>query len=113
MNDFEKWHERYRTKGVINIKSHLDSNDIEILKKLGIVIEDKIYTCYEFDLIDGDLILYYLADDMTEEEKKESKPLDGTGVTRSEYNWVLKKFEIMQSIMKYDEFIDWKSKYRK
>lgn len=103
MNDYNEWHERYRTKEVIDIKSHLDSNDIEILKKLGIIIEDKIYTCYEFDIIDGELILYYLDEDMSEEEKKESKPLEGTGVSRAEYNWVLKKFEIMQSIMKYDE----------
>ena len=103
MKNFDEWHERYKTKEVIHIKSNLDSNDIEILRKLGIEIEDKTYTCYEFDVIDGELILYYLDDDMTEEERKESKPLDGTGVSRSEYNWVLKKFEIMQSLIKYDE----------
>lgn len=103
MKDFEEWNKRYRNKEVIHIKSHLDSNDLEILNKLGITIEDKMYTCYEFDVIDGDLILYYLDDEMTEEEKNESKPLEGTGVTRAEYNWVLKKFEIMQSTIKYDE----------
>ncbi len=103
MNDYEKWHERYITKEVIEIKAHLDSNDLDILKRLGIEIEDKIYTCYGFDVIYEDLLLYYLDDDMTEEEKKESKPLDGTGVTRSEYNWVIRKFEIMVSTMKYDE----------
>jgi len=103
MNDYEKWHERYITNEVIEIKEHLDSNDLDILKRLGIEIEDKIYTCYGFDVIYEDLLLYYLDDDMTEEEKKESKPLDGTGVTRSEYNWVIKKFEIMVSTMKYDE----------
>lgn len=103
MNDFKKWHERYRTKEVIKIKSHLDSNDIEILNKLGIVVEDKVYTCYGFDTIYENLLLYYLDDEMTPEEKLESKSLEGTGVLRSEYNWVLKKFEIMLSIMKYDE----------
>ena len=68
MKNFDEWHERYKTKEVIHIKSNLDSNDIEILRKLGIEIEDKTYTCYEFDVIDGELILYYLDDDMTEDE---------------------------------------------
>ena len=57
-------------KEIINIREHLDSNDIEILNKLGINIEDRLYTCYEFDIIDGELIKYYLSDDMDEDEKK-------------------------------------------
>ena len=101
--DFDTWHERYKNKEIINIREHLDSNDIEILNKLGINIEDRLYTCYEFDIIDGELIKYYLSDDMDEDEKKESVPLDGTSVTREEYNWVLRKFEIMQSTMKYED----------
>ena len=101
--DFDTWHERYKNKEIINIREHLDSNDIEILNKLGINIEDRLYTCYEFDIIDGELIKYYLSDDMEEDEKKESVPLDGTGVSREEYNWVLRKFEIMQSTMKYED----------
>lgn len=103
MKNYEEWHKRYMTKGVIEIKAHLDSNDLDILRKLGVEIDNKIYTCYEFDVIYEDLLLYYLDDDMTDEEKKESKSLNGTGVTRSEYNWVIRKFEIMQSIIKYDK----------
>ena len=38
MKNFDEWHERYKTKEVIHIKSNLDSNDIEILRKLGIEI---------------------------------------------------------------------------
>ena len=60
MMDFDTWHERYKNKEIINIREHLDSNDIEILNKLGINIEDRLYTCYEFDIIDGELIKYYL-----------------------------------------------------
>ena len=100
--DFDTWHERYKNKEIINIREHLDSNDIEILNKLGINIEDRLYTCYEFDIIDGELIKYYLSDDMDEDEKKESVPLDGTGVSREEYNWVLRKFEIMQTTINYN-----------
>lgn len=96
-----EWHEKYLNKGVINIMKYLDSNDIEILKKLGIEIENKLYSCHNFDVIDGELILYYINDDMTEEEMKESKTLESTDVTRSEYNWVLKKFENMQNEIKY------------
>ena len=29
MKDYETWHERYLKKEFINIKEHLDSNDIE------------------------------------------------------------------------------------
>ena len=100
--DFDTWHERYKKKEIINIREHLDSNDIEILNKLGINIVDKLYTAYEFDIIDGELIKYYLSDDMEEDEKKESVPLDGTGVSREEYNWVLRKFEIMQTTINYN-----------
>ena len=39
---------------------------------------------------------------MSEEEIRESKSLDGTGVTRSEYNWVLGKFDKMRSEINYD-----------
>lgn len=39
---------------------------------------------------------------MEEDEKKESVPLDGTGVSREEYNWVLRKFEIMQTTINYN-----------
>lgn len=102
-NNYAEWHERYLNKEVINIKEYLDSNDIEILRKLGIIIENKLYTCHGFDVVHGDLLEYYLDDDMTKEELEETKTLDGTGVTRTEYNWVIKKFEKMQREIKYDE----------
>lgn len=102
MKELKSWHEKYLKKEIINIRENLDSNDLEILCKLGINIEDKLYTGYEFDIIEGELLKYYLSDDMDEDEKKETVPLDGTGVSREEYNWVLKKFEQMQENIQYD-----------
>ena len=99
---YEEWHETYQKKELINVKGYLDSNDIEILAKLGIEIENKIYTCREFDVLYEECNSYYIDDDMSEEEIRESKSLDGTGVTRSEYNWVLGKFEKMRSEINYD-----------
>lgn len=58
---------------------------------MGIEIKDKIYTEYEFELLDMDLIVYYKSDEMDEEDLKMSKSLDGTGVTRKEYNELINK----------------------
>ena len=66
---------------------------IKVIKKLGIEILDKVYTKREFEVLDGEYILYYYEDDMTDEEKADTKSLEGTGASREEYNTLLKKFE--------------------
>ena len=48
-----------------------------------------------------DFLIYYddPENDLTEEEKELQKSLDGTGVTREEYNAVLKKIETLNNTL--------------
>lgn len=88
--DFDSWYEKYSTKELIDLSKHLSKSDISLLKKLDIKIKNKIYTEQEFEVLNMDLLSYYMAEDMEEEEKKESKPLPKE-VSRDEYNKLLEK----------------------
>ena len=83
--DFDSWYEKYSTKELIDLSKYLSKSDISLIKKLDIKIKNKIYTEQEFEVLNMDLLSYYIAEDMEEEEKKESKPLPKE-VSRDEYN---------------------------
>ena len=76
----------------------MNDEDIEILHRLGIKTYDKIYTEYELEVLEMDLLAYYedLDEELSEEEKQYQKSLDGTNVTRERYNSLLKKVEEMK-----------------
>ena len=64
------------------------------MKKLAIPLMDKVLTNYEYDLLKRYVLEYYRnEEEMTSLELLECKSLDGTGVTREEYNKLLNKFE--------------------
>lgn len=86
-----KWKEKYFHKELVDLKKYFTDKDFEIISKLGIEIKDKIYTEYEFELLDGEVIDYYKSDDMDEEELKMGKNLEETGVSIEEYNQLLDK----------------------
>ena len=88
--DFDKWYEKYTTIEIVDLKKHLSEEDFYLIKKLNIEIKDKVYTEQEFEYLDMDLLAYYIADDMDEEELKDSKPLP-ENVSREEYNNLLEK----------------------
>lgn len=88
--DFDEWYEVYSTREFIDVKSVLSKEDIKILKKLDISVENKLYTEQKFELLNVTLLKYYVADDMDKEDLKLSKPLP-KDVTRDEYNKVLNK----------------------
>ena len=96
--NYDEWTERYHNKEIIDIKKHLNDEDIEILHRLGIKTYDKIYTEYELEVLEMDLLAYYedLDEELSEEEKQYQKSLDGTNVTRERYNSLLKKVEEMK-----------------
>ena len=56
--NLKKWHEKYCNEKIVDLKKYLDEKNIEILRKLGIEIEDKKYTEREFELISMDLSQY-------------------------------------------------------
>ena len=93
--EYKEWDEKYHNLEVIDVKKHLSSKDIKILKKLGIKVKNKIYTEYEFECLTMELLAYYDDPemDLSEEEKEFQKSLDGTNVSREEYNEVLNKVQ--------------------
>ena len=91
----QEWREKYYNLEIININKYLTQTDKQLLEKLGIEIKDKIYTEFECECLYMDFLKYYddPENDLSEDERKYQKSLDGTGVTREEYNEVLKKIE--------------------
>ena len=91
----QEWREKYYNLEIININEYLTQTDKQLLEKLGIKIKDKIYTEFECECLYIDFLKYYddPENDLSEDERKYQKSLDGTGVTREEYNAVLKKVE--------------------
>ena len=92
--NYDKWYKQYHNEEIIDLNKYLDRADKKILKKLSITLKDKVLTNYEYDLIKGYVLEYYRnEDEMNALELAQCKPLEGTGVTREEYNKVLAKFE--------------------
>lgn len=91
----QEWREKYYNLEIININEYLTQTDKQLLEKLGIEIKDKIYTEFECECLYMDFLKYYddPENDLSEDEREYQKSLDGTGVTREEYNEVLKKIE--------------------
>ena len=88
--DLDKWKEKYRTEEIVNIKEEFTIEELALLKKLGVELKDKVYTEYEFEILDGEVIKFYYEDEMTDDEKKECIPLP-EGVSREEYNNLVEK----------------------
>ena len=88
--DFDSWYDKYSTEESVDIKKHLNGDDITLLKKFNIKIKNKIYTEQEVEILNMDLLSYYIADDMEIEEINMSKDLP-KDVSREEYNNLLEK----------------------
>ena len=88
--DFDSWYNKYSTEEIVDIKKFLNRYDINLLKKLNIKIKNKIYTEQEVEILNMDLLSYYIADDMEIEELKMSKNLP-KDISRGEYNKLLEK----------------------
>ena len=88
-----EWDEKYHNLEILNIRKMLSFKEKRLLKKLGITIKNKKHTECEIECLMLELLLYY--DDPEEylsiEEKKYQKSLEGTGVSREEYNKLLNK----------------------
>lgn len=57
--EFKKWEYTYFNKPLIDLSKYLTTNDEKILKKLDIILEDKIYTEYDFECLEMELIAFY------------------------------------------------------
>ena len=90
-SEYKEWDEKYHNLEIVDVKKYLTLSNRKILKKLGIKVKNKIYTEYELECLTMDLLAYYDDPemDLSEEEMSFQKSLDGTGVSREEYNEVL------------------------
>ena len=83
--NYEEWHKEYMEKKIINLKNELNEKDIEVLSKLDIEVQDKIYTQYDFEIFMINVGAYDRDDTMSELDLEYAKDLNSTGVSRKEY----------------------------
>lgn len=97
---YQKWKEKYYNKKYIEIEKYLTEFDFDILTKLVIRAEKKIYTEHKFEVLNMNLLEYYddPEEDLSEEEKQYQKSLEGTNVSREDYNKVLDRINEINSI---------------
>lgn len=90
---YSDWNEKYHKEEILKIKDLITLKDRRTLKKLGITIKNKSYTEYELECLTMDLLEYYddPEEDLSEVEKQYQKSLEGTNVSREEYNKLLEK----------------------
>ena len=88
--NYEKWYNEYCNKRFISLSEYFDENNLIILNKLGIILEEKIYTEREFELMDMSLYEYY--EENENNEIIESDLLKEKSVTKEEYKKVLDMF---------------------
>lgn len=87
--NYEEWNEKYHNEKFIDLFMYFSPEQKELLKKFDITLEEKLYTEFEFDVIDEKLILFYKdEDEMDEEELKECEELPD-GVDRVRFDELL------------------------
>ena len=91
--NYEEWHKEYMEKKIINLKNELNAKDIEILSKLDIEVQDKIYTQYDFEIFMINVGAYDRDDTMSELDLEYTKDLNSTGVSRKEYKKIQDKVD--------------------
>ena len=68
-----EWVINYNNKKIIDVKKELTEEEIKIAKKMGVTVQDKIYTELEYDELKENLCLYY-AENSCEENLKYFRP---------------------------------------
>ncbi|WP_300924957.1 hypothetical protein [uncultured Clostridium sp.] len=87
--DIENWDYKYHNNPMIDIRKELTDNQLEIIKKLGIEVKDKIYTEYDYECLKGALS-EYIQDD---EEEYTPKSLDEKNVDKEEFEELIKRID--------------------
>lgn len=89
----------YYDEKIINVKNYLNKENLQTLEKLGIKVEDKIYTACEYEVFSGEVSKYYKEDDYSEEDLEFVESLEGTGVSQEEYDELMNRMDIMAAIV--------------
>ena len=78
-DDYDFVRQNYINKKERDIYNHFTKKQIEILAKLNIIIENKLYTIYDFDIKQSELLKYI----------NNKQILTNTGITDDEYNEIM------------------------
>jgi hypothetical protein len=85
IKELKEWEIVYFNKPLIDLSKYLTTKDKEVIKKLKLSIEEKVYTEYEFECLEMDLISFY----------KQKKVIESLGTT---YNEVKRLWDICDKI---------------
>ena len=104
--DYEEWHKEYLEKKIINLINELNEKDIDILTKLGIEVQDKIYTQCDFDIFMAKVGAFDKDDTMSELDLEYTKDLNSTEVSQKEYKKIQDKIDKI-----YDKYCKYFARY--
>lgn len=85
------WHYNYCNKKVIHIYNYFNKEDFEILKNLGIIIENKLYSHREFDIFYDILFKYYETNEV--DELLQCSELKKLNISKEKYQKILDIFD--------------------
>lgn len=94
--DYDEWHKIYCDNKWVDLRKLLTSKDVLLIEKLGYKIKEEKYSDRELEVFIGEIVTDYYIDPKYPEETKPIKKLDNTGVTRTEYNKLIKKMNNIQ-----------------
>ncbi len=89
--NYNTWYYMYSNKRIINIYKYLSLKELEILRKIGIIIENKLYTQQELEIFENNLYEYYKTDKKNNVVK--NTYIKNIGITRNDYMRILNIFE--------------------
>lgn len=88
---FEEWKNKYYNKIIVDYSKYFTEEDITLLHKLEVNIElDKIYTEYQHECFEMDIIAFYEdAENIDGTKEPPIKNIDNYGVSREDYKRLL------------------------
>ncbi len=96
--------DEYYTKGIVNIFNQLSSELLEIINKLDVEIENKVYTKNEYDMLKMDVSRFYYDEEEDEELIEEIKnELEERGISETEYKNILNAFDEIDTKYLYNK----------
>ncbi len=97
----EEYCDKYFDTAIIDLKKELTEKEIEIIEKLEVKIEDRLYTAYKYEDIKETLGIYCSKNDK-HKELKYKKP-EKYGISKEEYDLIIVKFNKIDN--KYEELL--------
>lgn len=93
--DYDKWKEQYYNDKILNLSELFTVENKITLKKLDIVVENKIYTKHEYEIIKFKILCYYKDEDDNEIELQYVKSLEEKNVNPEEFNKLINTIEMI------------------